>query len=496
MSLTDNLDDADRLTSTVAVSWVGDDPDGFVESFEFRFYDENIVPAAEEDWVLTTRNDTLVLLPIQSGSKSANVAFEVRAIDNEGVRDPSPARTVFPIQNSPPTIQLSSFDLPPDTTFPLFSFSWRAGDPDGIENLSRIEISLNDSLNFISLPVDLDFVTLQVPDLGRNTPGGSVAADVFLGRGYSPSDIDVPGLLVDSDNTLFIRSVDDTDTTSFLASYEWFIKRSSSRVLYVNDFRKVANVRLQAFHLGILESYLPAGTEIDTWNITEPFVTGNSGNVPRSDALPPNADPTLRQYFGQYDYIYWVSSGSTNSIGGNNFPLAASVLDVFFDNGGKIMVHTPITAPIDPELNEQNPAIAILPLNQVVFPPDSLRRLSISIDAVITPIGTLPNITDPLPELVARQFIIGALPFEANTVSSAPIYTADYRYLTLQNASGPWPGPSFVASISTDQRVGLFTLPMINEQSGTPILTDVDGDPEAARELIRLMLESLGFPKQ
>ncbi len=51
---------------------------------------------------MTLSSDTLILLPIERGSRTANVAFEVRAIDNEGIKDPTPARTVFPIQNSPP----------------------------------------------------------------------------------------------------------------------------------------------------------------------------------------------------------------------------------------------------------------------------------------------------------------------------------------------------------------------------------------------------------
>jgi hypothetical protein len=71
---------------------------------------------------MTTRNDSLILLPIPRGERIADVVFEVRAIDNDGLKDPTPARTVFPIQNAPPMLRLSTFELPPDTTFSVISF--------------------------------------------------------------------------------------------------------------------------------------------------------------------------------------------------------------------------------------------------------------------------------------------------------------------------------------------------------------------------------------
>ena len=494
-SLADNLAEEDRLTSTVFASWVGDDPDGFVEAFEFRFYDVAFTPGPEEDWVMTANNDTLVLLPIQSGNKVADVVFEVRAIDNEGIKDPTPARTVFPIQNSPPNIQVSSFDLPPDTTFPIFSFAWRATDPDGDQNLDRIEISLNDSVNFVSLPIDADFITFQAQDFGRNASSPTIDSDVFLGRGFVPTDIDVPGLRLDSDNIMYIRSVDATDTTSVVERYTWYVKSSKSDILFVNDIRKNTNERLSAYHQDLLLGYLPAGSELDIWNIAEPFVTGNTGNAPRSDALSPNAVPTMQQFLAQYQYIYWISSASTNSVSGNNFPLAASVMDVFFNGGGKLMVHTPVTAPLDPEANASNASVAILPLNDLTIVPDSVRRISLAPNAAVTKINDLPAVATPLPELRIEQFVVGPLPYVATGASVIPLYEAEYAYQTLRGTSGPWPESNLVASISADQRIGLFSLPLINEQTGDTIVSGADGSDETARDVVRMMLESLGFPK-
>ena len=49
--------------------------------------------------------------------------------------------------------------------------------------------------------------------------------------------------------------------------------------------------------------------------------------------------------------------------------------------------------------------------------------------------------------------------------------------------------------MSDDRRVGLFTIPLINEANGTPLVIGEDGNPQTARDAVKLMLESLGFPK-
>ena len=74
------VEEEDRLTSTVFVSWSGTDPDGLVSAFDIRYYDEGETRGPEEGWTRTTRRDSLVLLPIPLGVDRANVVFEVRAV--------------------------------------------------------------------------------------------------------------------------------------------------------------------------------------------------------------------------------------------------------------------------------------------------------------------------------------------------------------------------------------------------------------------------------
>ena len=498
-SLVDNLENAERFSSTVFISWTGTDPDGFVTAFEVRFYPTVTPPTGPEDgWTSTVQNDSLVLLPIPRGERDADVVFEVRAIDNEGLKDLTPARTVFPIQNSPPSVRLSTFEAPPDTTFSVISFAWRADDPEGEDNLGRIEISLNDSTRFEALPADTRFITL-VGNVDRNDPTQTeVEARVFLGRGFQSSQVEVAGLRLDADNTFYVRAVDQTDTTSTVERFTWFVKRTASEILYINDYRKVAGATVQQFHLDLLRAYLPENVTVDTWDISRPFTTGSAGNTPRSDALPSIADPTLRQQLALYRYIYWAATSTTNSITGNNLPFVARVMDLFFEQGGKMLVHTPISQPINPEDNLGNAAILLLPLSDLITFPDTLRPgLRMSIGSSITPIRAVPGVAEPLPELRTTQSLLTVQPYVSLGENIVSLYDGDFLYITRQGSrQGPWFGPTTVVSISADRRVGLFALPLINDQTGAPALEGIDGDPEAAIRAVHLILESLGFPKR
>lgn len=496
-SLLDNLGEDNRLTSTVHVSWSGDDPDGFVQGYEVRFYDQG-ESGDDTAWLFTQRTDSLFLLPIRPGLKVSDVVFEVRAVDNEGAVDPTPASTIFPVKNSPPELKFGLFDLPPDTTFNVMSLGWVASDPDGDDNLSHIDISFNDSTSFVALPADVDFATF-VTDTFEPGFSGVVEARVFLGRGFESTSIRIPGLKINDTNILYMRSVDLTDTTSTRIELSWYVKAKTAEVLYVNDYRRSTNTQLTAFHLTLLKEFLPLGMPVDTWDITTPHVTGSTGNTPRSTLLPPNAQPTLQRFLASYRFIYWVTSNSTDRIQGNNLPFASKVMDLFFSNGGKLMVHSPIGIPPDPDQIFDNAAALMMPLTTMIIFPDSLRQtLRMSTGSLITAGGlTLPSTSEALPELKSNAFLVTTLPYITTGANIIPIYEAEYRYVTrVGSRQGPWLGSSVVASISADQRVGLFALPLINDQSSAPLLIGADDSAETPIRALKLILESLGFPQR
>lgn len=495
-SLLDNLGEDERLVSTVRITWSGDDPDGFVKGYEVRFFDESLGESGQ-DWTFTTTTDSLFLLPIRQGERVSDVVFEVRAVDEQDAVDPTPARTIYPIQNSPPVIRMSPFDLPPDTTFNVMSIGWIAEDPDGDSNLARIDVSFNDSLNFVSLPPDVSLATFVLPDTQPGVSGQVVDAQVFAGRGFESTGLSVPGVRVGDMNTLYVRAADQTDTTSVRVEYSWFVKGKTSNILFVNDFRRATHPTVVGFHLDLLRDFLPAGTPVDIWDITTPFTTGSAGSYPRSNLLPPTSQPGLEKFMVSYDYIYWVASATTDQIVGNNLPFVAPILEPFFEAGGKMMVHSPVQLPVDPEEIATNAATLLLPLNSLTVFPDSLRQtLRLLSQAPISTQTSLPGASSPLPALKMNGFVITTLPYVATSSATIPLYDAQFQYVTrVGNRRGTWPGPSTIASISDDRRVALFSIPLVNEANGEPLVIGEDDDPGAAREAVQLILESLGFPQ-
>ena len=91
-------EDSFRLSSQIRISWWGNDPDGYIVGFEYAIND-----TSEGAWSFTTRTDSTFILPITEGQTVDDVLFKVRAIDNDGAKDPVGASLQYPIINSSPT---------------------------------------------------------------------------------------------------------------------------------------------------------------------------------------------------------------------------------------------------------------------------------------------------------------------------------------------------------------------------------------------------------
>ncbi len=494
--LRETLEDG-TLTSTVEINWSGTDRDGFVESYDLRYFDESRLGTigGEEGWISTTARDTTILLPIPPGSSMAAVVVEVRAVDNAGLKDATPARTIFPIRNSPPTFRIVDAEAPADTTWPVFSFAWVASDPDGEEDLAAIEVAFNDSLaGFTRLPSDIDFATFVAEDPGAS---GATGARVFLGRGFQSSEIVVPGLLPGGENVVYLRAADRTDTTSTTLRFPrdeestFFVKRVTSDVLLVNDFRTIADVFVMPVARETLTRY--GTTSFDEWDLSETPQTDN--NPLYSAALPATPDPTLRQTLALWENIYWVSNRATNRIRGNNLPLAASVMDLFFDQGGTLFVHVPITLPItnDDGENTGNAALNILPLEDLVELPPENVNLRILPGEQMTSLEPIPGTSLSMPTLtvISVAAITSALPYEvgSNDVPLARIQF--FNHIAGEN----WEGTDVIASISSDRRVGLFVLPVVNTASGALLFGPATSGGPDIYDALGVMLEGLNFSR-
>ena len=161
--------------------------------------------------------------------------------------DPTPASTLFPIRNSAPVLNWNELSFLPDTSFPVVTVAWNASDLDGDESITNIQIALNDTNNFVSLPGSVRLITLR----GINFNSGNPEVEILINA--SPQNIHpekLQGLLLNGDNRIFIRAADLSGASSEIiqlpdTSSTWFVKKPKGEVLIFDDFRGTATSNLQ-----------------------------------------------------------------------------------------------------------------------------------------------------------------------------------------------------------------------------------------------------------
>jgi hypothetical protein len=82
----------------VRVYWNGIDPDGEVVAYEWAITDS--LPGPDIVYHRTARTDTVLVFPVEENREILGHRLYVRAIDNEGKVDPTPAFTFFAVRNN------------------------------------------------------------------------------------------------------------------------------------------------------------------------------------------------------------------------------------------------------------------------------------------------------------------------------------------------------------------------------------------------------------
>lgn len=344
-----DVSDESRLSSRVNISWWGDDPDGYIVGYEYAIRD-----TSEGNWSFTTATDSIFILPITPGQETDEVLFAVRAIDNDGAVDPVGASIEFPLRNSPPVTELVPLELPPDTTFSIASFGWTVNDPDGLETIERTEIAFNDTINgWTEIPIEAEaqesfFISIDIIDNGAAVS----SADVYLGRNFRGTSIQVDGIVVNDLNTFYVRTVDTALAESEIQEHEWYVKQQTSNILLLNDDASSNSQQNLNYHISKLAE---VGLSADVINITDG--TGLQGGVvPLSNAFPRIINPTLNRVLAKWDHIYWTSSSLNRNI---NY--AQEILNRFFDEGGTLFYNTLSTV-----RSEGDPLLNFLPVQRYV----------------------------------------------------------------------------------------------------------------------------------
>lgn len=135
---------ADTLnyTSSVrSISWYGDDPDGFVTGYYFTWKTN----PGTDDWEFTELRQKVFPLLIEG--LDTIYTFQVKAVDDEGMEDPTPAMQRFPIKNTPPEIAWIDALAVPDTSLTVITLFWTVSDLDGDSTISYYEFALDDTIS-------------------------------------------------------------------------------------------------------------------------------------------------------------------------------------------------------------------------------------------------------------------------------------------------------------------------------------------------------------
>jgi hypothetical protein len=191
------------------VHWWGDDIDGEVIGYEYRWFQDPSEPGCPMDtaWRFTLETWREFHLPVTNGVVRTH-RVEVRAIDNRQVADPTPGVLVVPVTNTPPVVSLKDANSLPDTTYPAILVKWDVEDAEGRETV-------------VSFKAWLDGNEENAKYIEGADSAAAFGFDDFQGR-YG-------------DRTLYLFGIDTGCDSSNLVTHTWQVKEPSGDVLIVDD---------------------------------------------------------------------------------------------------------------------------------------------------------------------------------------------------------------------------------------------------------------------
>ena len=324
-----------QQNSQVYVSWQGDDNDGLVIGYAISWNGK--------DWFFSRSNDSTFSLRVETSDTT--YGFAVSAVDNslanypeEGSKlvfsdlnangfrddyepfpalgtaiDPTPARTLFPIKNSPPIIawgvdtsgKSAAAVALPDTTYTFASFKFFATDIDGDATIESIEWSLNDSTNSAQW---------------KKLPNAS--------RFFNLTQLD--GLRLNADNVLYLRATDIGKLQSKILRYPspgktWYVKKPSGAILLIKDS---GNSDADAFYTNALRSMNGArlADRIDILDIN----TSRTADA-QAKTIPPFISPMFIETLKLYQGVVWYADKNPS------LTLAQQSIPEYCKAGGKVL---------------------------------------------------------------------------------------------------------------------------------------------------------------
>jgi len=342
----------DTVNHVVHLYWFGTDVDGSVVGFEWQM--KNPVAPADTAWHFTTNTDSIFV--VQTPSGYTNPVFSVRAIDNEGARDPNPPRQNFQFNNQAPIVTLVQKPLPTDTTFASVTVTWSGTDVDG--DVGKLQY-------------------LVWLDGNQASPEMTTATSLTM----PSSRFLVNGSITTGPRKIYVRAIDDGGRAGPADSASWGVRRpvagTRARLLIVDDVPRssannlrfdtlysnsVARVALPADQYTILrldttQPFKSAADVAQTFKLFETVVWYRGIETSFSTLLQ-TAEPGIAAYLdggGKFylDGLYLI--GGQNAVG----PLDEDFVRSHLNSNGMISMFTTTTTFSDSSIGFGNSGTSV-----------------------------------------------------------------------------------------------------------------------------------------
>ena len=287
---------ADTTTSHQVMYWWGEDPDGEVVAYYYRWN-------FSDDWTKTTAESDTFFLPLQISYDE--FLFEVKAEDNEGAIDLTPATLRIPIANSAPEINFANNSNPSagsnpnvtHVTYPTRTFSWSVSDIDGIETINQIRFRLDTSDVWHYRDGDVSTVTLTDIAPGFHT--------------FYVQAVDTAGA--------FSNLLQFPDSTDLASPNGWRVVEPVGDVLLIDDY-KLDDGSTHAFYTDILDSLVG----MDNYSVYE---------LGYDEKALPSATTDQVAMFAYFNTVIWYHYSEAPSLSG-----ADGALRTYLETGGNLFV--------------------------------------------------------------------------------------------------------------------------------------------------------------
>ena len=408
-------------TSKQELHWWGEDADGEIIGYYYKW---NVDSA----WSYTTNESGLFYVPIRSDLDV--FSFEIKAVDNDSLIDPTPATIVLPIRNSKPTIDFrfrsnpSIDEIRGDTsfTFPTRTFVWDVQDQDGVETITDIFYALDDTCSICW--VQLSAAAFSSITLSNLEPGNHT---------FYVKARDIAGA-----ESEIIQFPDPNNTSE--PDY-WKVMPIQGNVLLVDDFDQDNQNVAQYWYRSILDT----------------VVGYNNYSIWETHRALPYSSVDINATLNYFDHVIWYSAYTGTE---TYFDASASFLN-YINNGGNLFLNVS-------ELKDTT---------FVFFPLDSTF--------VINPTGRLLSntsiVSDVLPnlDLITSNLIAIRIKGFVPHTNQFAIEQSLYRF-SEPSENDEWTGTPIVCSmgqfqVSPTQLSGKVVLMSIPLHNGSVPLLDGNG---------------------